>query len=215
MLYGMNPRGQLLTVEDANGNYGDVEQFPESYQAALRALKDAHPSWIFVKHNVNLEWTDVVANEMVGGRSLIPASFPEYMQNGLYSKSWAYASEDTLKYYLDPRNWLTESGIFQFEQLTYNASYQTQEGVQNFLNGSFMQGNVPNTEVTYAATFQEVGSALGVSPIHLACRVYQEQGKDGTSPLISGTYPGYEGYYNYFNIGASGNARRAGVYQRA
>jgi len=205
MIYGMNPRSQLLTAEDANGNYGDVEQFPESYQAALRALKDAHPSWIFVKHNVNLEWTDVVANEMVGGRSLIPASFPEYMQNGLYSKSWAYASEDTLKYYLDPRNWLTESGIFQFEQLTYNASYQTQEGVQNFLNGSFMQGNVPNTEVTYAATFQEVGSALGVSPIHLACRVYQEQGKDGTSPLISGTYPGYEGYYNYFNIGASGN----------
>ncbi|MBQ7775440.1 MAG: hypothetical protein IJ379_05910, partial [Lachnospiraceae bacterium] len=37
----------------------------------------------------------------------------------------------------------------------------------------------------------------------LASRVYQEQGK-GTSPLISGTYPGYEGYYNYFNIGASG-----------
>lgn len=205
MLYGMNPRSMLMTVDDTSGCYNDVEQFPESYQAALKALKDAHPNWILVKQNTGLEWADVVANEMVGGRSLIPASFPEYMQNGLYSKGWAYASEDTLKYYLDPRNWLTESSIFQFEQLTYNASYQTEEGVQGFLNGSFMQGNIPNMDITFARTFQEVGSGLGVSPIHLACRVYQEQGKDGTSPLISGTYPGYEGYYNYFNIGASGN----------
>ncbi|MDE7224913.1 MAG: hypothetical protein K2O34_14195 [Acetatifactor sp.] len=205
MLYGMNPYSMLMTVDGSTGSYSDVEQFPESYRAALTALKNAHPDWIFVKQNTNLEWADVVANEMVGGRSLIPASFPEYMQNGLYSKSWAYASEDTLKYYLDPRNWLTESSIFQFEQLTYNESYQTEAGVQSFLNGSFMEGIIPNLEITYAKTFWAVGKELGVSPIHLACRVYQEQGKNGTSPLISGTYPGYEGYYNYFNIGASGN----------
>lgn len=205
MLYGMNPSRMLMTVEDGVSVYSGVDQFPESYRAALTALAQAHPNWIFVKQDTNLEWATVVANEIAGERSLIPASFPAYMQNGLYSKNWAYASEDTLKYYLDPRNWLTESGIFQFEQLTYNASYQTQEGVQNFLNDSFMQGNLPNEGVTFARVFQEVGSALNVSPIHLACRVYQEQGKNGTSPLISGTYPGYEGYYNYFNIGASGS----------
>lgn len=204
-LYGMNPQSMLMTVDGVSGNYSDVEQFPESYRAALQALKDAHPNWQLVKQNTGLDWADVVANEMVGGRSLIPASFPEYMQNGLYSKSWAYASEDTLKYYLDPRNWLTEASIFQFEQLTYNESYQTEAGVQGFLNGSFMEGIIPNLEITYAKTFWAVGKELGVSPIHLACRVYQEQGKNGTSPLISGTYPGYEGYYNYFNIGASGN----------
>lgn len=205
MLYGMNPYSMLMTVDGASGGYKDVEQFPESYRAALKALKDAHPQWIFVKQNTGLNWADVVANEMTGARSLIPASFPEYMQNGLYSKSWAYASEDTLKYYLDPRNWLTESSIFQFEQLTYNESYQTEAGVQGFLKGSFMEGIIPNLEITYAKTFWAVGKELGVSPIHLACRVYQEQGKNGTSPLISGTYPGYEGYYNYFNIGASGD----------
>lgn len=205
MLYGMNPYSMLMTADNVSGKYSDVEQFPESYRAALQALKDAHPNWQLVKQNTGLKWADVVANEMEGGRSLIPASFPEYMQNGLYSKSWAYASEDTLKYYLDPRNWLTEASIFQFEQLTYNESYQTEAGVQGFLNGSFMEGIIPNLEITYAKTFWAVGKELGVSPIHLACRVYQEQGKNGTSPLISGTYPGYEGYYNYFNIGASGN----------
>ena len=97
---------------------------------------------------------------MTGARSLIPASFPEYMQNGLYSKSWAYASEDILKYYLDPRNWLTESSIFQFEQLTYNESYQTEAGVQGFLKGSFMEGIIPNLEITYAKTFWAVGKEL-------------------------------------------------------
>ena len=132
MLYGMNPYSMLMTVDGTSGGYKDVEQFPESYRAALKALKDAHPQWIFVKQNTGLNWADVVSNEMTGARSLIPASFPEYMQNGLYSKSWAYASEDTLKYYLDPRNWLTESSIFQFEQLTYNESYQTEAGVQGF-----------------------------------------------------------------------------------
>ncbi|MDE5746447.1 MAG: hypothetical protein K2I21_02580 [Acetatifactor sp.] len=205
MLYGMNPSRMLMTVEDGISVYSGVDQFPESYRAALTALAQAHPNWIFARQDTNLDWATVVANEIAGERSLIPASFPAYMQNGLYSKNWAYASEDTLKYYLDPRNWLTESGIFQFEQLTYNASYQTQEGVQNFLNGSFMQGNLPDEGVTYAQVFQQVGGALNVSPIHLACRVYQEQGKNGGSPLISGTYPGYEGYYNYFNIGASGS----------
>lgn len=202
--YGMNPGSMLMTAAGDSGKSADIDQFPESYQAALKALKEAHPNWIFVKQNTGLDWKDVVENELVGGRSLIPASFPEYMQNGLYSKSWAYASEDALKYYLDPRNWLTESLIFQFEQLTYNESYQTEAAVQNFLNGSFMEGIIPNLEITYAKTFWAVGKELGVSPFHLACRVYQEQGRNGTSPLISGNYPGYEGYYNYFNIGASG-----------
>lgn len=206
MLYGMNPYSMLMTAEEGGSAVNGVADFPESYRGALEALAATHPNWIFVRQDTGLDWATVVANEMEGGRSLIPASFPAYMQNGLFSKSWAYASEDTLEYYLDPRNWLTESGIFQFEQLTYNASYQTQEGIQNFLGGSFMQGNLPDEAVTYASVFFETGVALKVSPIHLACRVYQEQGKNGSSPLISGKYPGYEGYYNYYNIGASGSS---------
>ena len=200
--YGMNPP-QIMTFSSNQSTYPDIDQFPQSYHQGLLALKQAHPNWTFVKMNTNLDWNVVVTAEMLEGRSLIPSSFPIYMQNGIFGQSWAYASRPTLEYYLDPRNGLTESGIFQFEQLTYNPSYHTESAVQAFLNNTFMSGIIPDLEITYAKTFWAIGKELGVSPFHLACRAYQEQGR-GKSPLISGTYPGYEGYYNYFNIGASG-----------
>lgn len=183
--------------------YGDIDQFPESYQGALLALKRAHPNWIFVKQNTGLNWNDVVANEQ-GAKSLVPANSPASWKIAAYDNNWFYATEGIIKYYLDPRNALTENGVFQFEQLTYNASYHTLEAVQKCLDYTFMTGKMPGYDITYAQAFTQIGSNLHVSPFHLACRVYQEQGQ-GTSPLISGTYPGYEGYYNYFNIGASGN----------
>lgn len=202
--YGTNPDALMFRYDGKGRSVPlDVQQFPESYQAALTSLKQSHPNWTFVKMNTGLDWNEVVRNQMVPGRSLIPSSFPAHMQNGLFSSGWAHATEDTLKYYLDPRSWLGESTIFQFEQLTYNESYHTEAAVQSFLNNTFMSGIIPNLQITYAKTFWATGRELGVSPFHLACRVYQEQGR-GTSPLISGTYPGYEGYYNYFNIGASG-----------
>lgn len=205
--YEVNQQLPLVTSTDT-ASYADVSQFPASYQAALTALKQAHPEWIFVKMNTGLEWNEVVANEMERGRNLVPAHFPDYMKDGLYSTNWAYITEDALKYYLDPRNGLTEGTIFQFEQLTYNSSYHTQSAVQGILSDTFMSGNVPGRDMGFANVFWSVGQELGISPFHLACRVYQEQGI-GTSPLISGTYPGYEGYYNYFNIGASGQTDQA------
>lgn len=206
--WNMNPDSMAMYIQNGTASYPDILTFPESYRSALLALKEAHPNWTFVKMDTGLDWNTVLANEMVTGRSLIPASFPEYMKGGTYSSSWALASEDTLEYYMDPRNWLTEEYIFMFEQLTYNASYHTEAAVQAFLANTFMSGTVPYDTVTYSRLFTDTGASLGVSPFHLACRVYQEQGK-GTSALISGTYAGYEGLYNYFNVGASGATNTA------
>lgn len=220
--YGMNPAARGLmtltndgqSVSDGDGGNGgaqilpaDIAQFPQSYQSALLQLKEAHPNWTFVKFNTNLNWSEVVTNQMVAGRNLIHTSFPAYMWNGVYGQSWGHVTEDTLKYYLDPRNGLTEELIFQFEQLTYNASYHTEAALQTFLNGTFMSGKIPNTVLTYAYAIYMIGKEQNISPFHIACRIYQEQG-DGTSPLISGNYEGkngtLKGYYNYFNIGATG-----------
>lgn len=206
--WNMNPSLFAFFAADSDANYDDIAAFPESYREALVALKEAHPNWTFVKMDTGLDWNTVIKYEMEPGRSLIPSDFPAYMQDGTYSKSWSLASKETLEYYMDPRNWLTENHIFMFELLTYNPSYHTQAAVQTFLKNTFMSGIVPKDTVTYSELFYNTGSSLNVSPFHLACRVYQEQGR-GTSSLISGTYAGYEGYYNYFNVGASGSTDKA------
>ena len=184
-------------------NYADVQSFPTSYQSQLMTLKQAHPNWIFVKQNTNLDWQTVIDNEMKGDRSLISSSKGAAYRGEYYGQGWYYASEDAVKYYMDPRNFLDDTRVFQFEQLTYNATYHTQAAVQSILNSTFMSGAIPGEGKGYAQAFYEIGTILGVSPFHLASRVYQEQGK-GTSALISGNYEGYEGYYNYFNVSAAG-----------
>lgn len=195
----------LLRRTRAVGNpYADVEQFPASYQSALKALKSAHPNWIFVKMDTGIDWNTLVKSQL-GDRSLIHASSPESWKNGLYGNGgWAYASEKILKHYLDPRNGLTESAVFQFEQLAYNPSYHTEGALSTILNGTFMSSGTLENGQTYSQAFMSIGQGSGVSPFLLAARVRQEQGNAGTSPMISGTYKGYEGYYNYYNIGASG-----------
>lgn len=184
----------------------DIMAFPESYRDSLLALKTAHPNWTFVKVSTGLDFQTVINNEILGGKSLVYRTFDDCTKEGAYDNNiWYYASEDILKYYMDPRNALTESGIFQFEQLTYNDSYHTQPALDLFLNTTFMNDSAkaPLMDITYSDIIWNLSKAKGISPFFLASRIYQEQGS-GTSALISGSYPGFEGYFNYLNIGASG-----------
>ncbi|MCR4599361.1 MAG: InlB B-repeat-containing protein [Acetatifactor sp.] len=188
----------------------DIAAFPESYQAALLALKAKHPNWTFVPAQ-GPDWNTAIENEMRGGKSLIHKSFAACVREGVYDQgNWYFASKGVLSYYMDPRNALTEDRIFQFEQLSFNPDIQKKESLENILKGSFMGDGakippVPELDITYVDMIWASGSneAVQVSPYHLAARIRQEQGA-GTSALISGTYPGYEGYYNYYNIGATG-----------
>lgn len=205
--YGMNPGGAAMLAADGQGNYADIEQFPAGYQAALKELKKKYPNWIFVRYNTKLDWNTVVTNEMQGGRSLVSASSPDWAKGDFYGAGWYNASRQALEAYMDPRNALREGAIFQFEQLTYNETYHTEEAVKAFLENTFMNSSAdaPGTNMKFYHIFYMIGQEENrkVSPFHLAARVLQEQGK-GTSPIISGTVEGYEGYYNYFNVGANG-----------
>lgn len=185
----------------------EVNQFPVSYRESLMKLKEEHPQWSFVPMQVDVEWETAIQSEMVGSRSLVSSVKPAAWKGEQHSPGWYYATKQAVEYCMDPRNFLNEAYIFMFEQLTYDSKVHSLEGVQKILQGSFMAGAIPDEEdgTTYAELFYRIGNNLKVSPYHLACRVYQEQGANGTSPLISGEYPGYEGYYNFFNIKASGN----------
>ena len=193
-------REEVRSVTDC----ADIEAFPASYRDALYALKAKHPDWIFVKQNTGLDFNASVAYEGVGEYSLIwtKSCLSSWIESK-YDNSWSYASDGIIAYYMDPRNFLTETGIFQFEQLTYNPDYHKESSVQKILNGTFMSGGIEGTTESYAGTFMSIAAKYNVSPLLQAARVKQEQGVAGTSPLISGNYPGFEGYYNYYNIGAS------------
>lgn len=229
-------RSDLVTI--VNKNYSNqvsdedfekqIAEFPDDYKASFRALHEKYPNWQFVPVKTNLEWKDVVANESKVGRNLVaktsiaswkstePQAY-NWATNSWYGfdgGSWAAASTELIKYYLDPRNFLDDSGIFQFETLEYQ-DYHNVDGVKNALAGSFMEGNFNDTDGqtrSYADVFLEAGKAYGINPYHLASKAIQEQGVLGKSQSISGNVSGLENLFNYFNIGAyAANGRTATI----
>lgn len=217
------------TAELSDGEFEEkIKEFPDTYKNYLRALHEKYPNWIFKPVRTNLDWSDVVKAECIVGKNLVaknsiaswkstaPQAYNETTNTwyGFDGGSWAAASPELIKYYLDPRNFLNDSGIFQFETLGYE-EYQNVEGVNNIIRGSFMDTRFVDTdgaERSYADIFMEAGRAYNISPYHLASRVLQEQGTSGTSQSISGKVSGLGNIFNYFNIGAyAANGRTATI----
>ncbi|RDU22154.1 hypothetical protein [Anaerosacchariphilus polymeriproducens] len=203
-------------------NFDDIlAYFPTSYHPYLKKLHSAHPNWTFVAQNTGLDWGTVISNEMYPSRNLIDnkniASWKSLASRDYNQRTgkwviksdpyWVQASTAIVKYYMDPRNFLNETGIYQFELQTFNSNYHTQAGVESILKGTFMENAKVKSGMTYAQAFMKIGKEINVSPYLLASRVRQEQGTQGSSDLISGKVPGYEGYYNYYNIEAYGQTR--------
>ena len=213
---------ELLSVSyDADLMAADETQaFPADYQSALNALHQAHPNWVFKPVYVGDTFDYAVGQQMaVASRALVSTYYNECFRSMLdrdynwqtntwkqWEPGWAGASEETVRYYMDPRNFLNEDDIFMFESLTYE-KYQEEDVVEAALANTFMANtNVPGEEYTYAWLFCWIGEKYDINPVALASRVRQEQGA-GTSDLISGKYSGYEGLYNYFNIQATGSTK--------
>ena len=122
------------------------------------------------------------------------------------------ASEKIIAYYLDPRNFINQIGIFQFLTHTYDAETQTSAGLASVVSGTFLDAAFPETGfATYADALMEAGRTATVNPYVLASMILVEQGTSGTGKCISGTVSGYEGYYNYYNIGAYKTASMSAV----
>lgn len=145
---------------------------------------------------------------------------------------WFRAKRESVEFFMDPRNFLYEDKIFMFENLTGKVDYNV-AAVESLLQGTFMfrkEMGDEGSDMKYAECFLQVGKELGISPLVIAARLRQEQGVEGKSPLISGTcgdtmwqyytegtnnapsggyteaqLKAYNGYYNFFNINATGN----------
>ncbi len=213
----------LRIVPPADENFEEqLEGFPEDYKPALRLLHQLHPNWNFVPYDAELDWSYVQSRENRNGYSYINDGIKTHYSTaeGCYNPStgtyivkegtnWYQAHPDTVAHFMDPRNFLTENDIFQYELLAFSPATQTEANIAKMMEGTFMEGkyttNAAGTRISYARAFYEVAVEANVSPFHLISRCIQEVGWDGNGCSL-GTYSGYVGYYNFFNIGAHDGA---------
>ncbi len=200
-----------------------LKAFPESYHDALKQLKSVYKNWEFIPDPVNITFADAVAMQSTDMRKQVHANSQPIswrsMENGSYdwnknswivtNGGWTGASREIVAYYMDPRNFLNTSEIYQFMQQGYNANYQTEAGVNAIVSGTFLAKNYNDPKDgkyggSYVKVIMEAAKQSGVSPYILASKIRQEIGSEVTA-MVSGTTKGYEGYYNFFNIGASGS----------
>ena len=199
--------------------YMDEQGFPDSYKPALRALKAAHPDWVFKAYDVGCTWSAAVNKENAKpGINVVSSSSPKSYRSkdkdcynsktGVWSRydgGWYSAHTDVIRYYMDPRNFLNEKGIYQFLTHKYDSATQNTSTVKAVIKGTFMETRKPaktDGGSSFAAIINKAGKTSGVSPNVLAAMIIQEQGVKGTSGSISGKVKNYEGYYNFLNIGA-------------
>lgn len=191
----------------------DSNQYPQ-IKEMLKSLQEQHPNWKFKILYTDIEWSEAIANEYVGHgaspRNLVPANNSNYGGDWICnacgtkktydSGNWYCASEPALAYMMDARNSLNKSDIFQFMELTYSEC--NTDTIINMVKGTFL-----NNE-SYINAIVESGKAHNVNVYYIVARILQEQGENGSILSEGKGYNGeYIGYYNVFNIGASGNGK--------
>lgn len=235
---------------DAETYYQELlaQGFPEDYAYSLTELHLLHPEWSFTpllitEQNPLYRWDYIIEQETKDAdTNLISASntyraYHHETNKATYDSGYYQASRASVEYFMDPRNFLNETDIFQFYDLSATHSVGITE-ISAVLDGTFMADAVLENGKTYAEYFLEVGQELGVNPVYLAVKARQEQGVSGSSPILDGTCgsllaeyyqngtqtsesgknvlaptEGFttdellelNGYYNLYNIKASGN----------
>ena len=169
--------------------------FPESYKSKLRQIHSEYPKWVFKAMHTDMTWEEAIKNESIVGRNLVTResiSSWKSIETGSYDwanstwatfdgSKWMAASEGIIRYYMDPRNFLDSSNVFQFLQQNYDSSTQVASGVETLVKSTFMEsrstGNVSTIETTSAASqvakgkkgvaVNASGIQLGLSPQYI------------------------------------------------
>lgn len=184
----------------------DSEGFPETYKTWLRELHKSYPNWTFKSMKTGLDfYTSVEEEKWISSIQKTNCAKCIDPANINTEGNWYVGSTEVTAYFLDPRNFLMADSILMFENLSFSENYK-ENVVQSVLAGTFMSGKDHVDNLTYSSMFMEAGKNYNVNPVYLAALAKQEIGvTSGTA--TSGNrfeYNGntYEGFYNFFNIGA-------------
>ncbi len=207
--------------------------FPESYIPYLTALHNKYPNWVFEPLDTGLDWQTAVNGErsshgkqLIQNLSIYPSTYfcscSNCYKNGKYvvreGSNWVAASETAVKYYMDPRNFLNEQYIFQFESTAYDGT-QSKAGVEAILKGTWMYNSLIKYTSTqgstvyydqstkYSDAIMDAANASGMSAYYLASKIRQENGgTTASATAVNGNKSPFIGIYNYYNIGANTGA---------
>ena len=205
-----------------------INEFPDSYKPYLEELSKNHPNWEFIPLYTNLDWNYVISEENKFGKNLVPINYSDNWKNktpGQYNveidAGWVDSSKEAVMYLMDPRNFLNEVRIFQFEELSYNSSTNNIEGIEKILYGtefynkkvSYLNSSGESilTSSKYSDLILKASKTSYVSSYHIASRIKQEVGPFLSHKSISGDVPGYKGLYNFYNIGATSSSEPLGA----
>ena len=205
-----------------------IDAFPVNYQPYLKVLKQKHPNWNFIALYTDLDWNYVIDNENIFGKNLVPISYHDNWKNtknGEYNvevdKGWVDSSRKAVEYTMDPRNFLNEVRIFQFEILSYDEKTNNLDGIEKILYGTEFYNKIVEyknssgtnivTDKKYSDLILSAAQTSKVSAFHLASRIKQEVGPFLSHSSISGTVSGFEGLYNFYNIGATSSSEPMGA----
>ena len=187
----------------------DTKKYP-GYKEKIEALMKEHPNWNFKLLYTGIKFNDAVAGEYsVRKRNLVPTEYGGEWISGttLYDTGWYGASEKAIAYYMDPRNFLDDNNIFQFQDVNqYIDNVCTLQGIKTKIANSFI--------ADYAEDINTACLNKNVNPYYIIARLFQENGtnpKNGTCKMDAGNG---KYYYNPFNIGATGDSREE-VYNNA
>ena len=218
-----NTTPNIMTDEEFE-QYLITQGFPDSYKSLLRAMHKVHPTWILKAAQTGLDWNYVITKESALGVNTVHLTSPDAFKSkdpnaknadGSYkvydSGGYIAASREAIEYYMDPRNSFDDT-FFQFLSNSYDGNTQTLSGINTIVKGTFLGKAFPEGGYTsYADLLLNAGKRYGVNPFILASKLINEHGSDGNSGSVSGKVEGYEGYYNYFNIGAYAHSGRSAI----
>ena len=203
-------KGQNFKFEEVKNNININEAKYPGYKERIEALKEKHPTWNFELLYTGLRFSDAVAGEYsVRKRNLVPTTYNGEWISGteLFDTGWYGASQKAIAHYMDPRNFLDDINVFQFQDVNeYIPETYTLEGIKLKVNKTFLQD--------YAVDIDNACKVKNVNPYYIIARLFQENGrnpKNGTHKMDGGDG---KFYYNPFNIGASGDSKEE-VYNNA
>ena len=184
------------------------------YSSLLKSMVKEHPKWTFKLYETGLDWDTVINNEYTGhGKSpknVVPSSYSNAWicsicgKEGQDSGAWYCASRGAIEHIMDPRNSLNSSNVFQYLLLS-NDKNITKAQVKTMASKIDYLDDDDIVDAIY-----ESADELNINPFYIIGKILQEQGANGSIMCSGKGYKGeYKGYYNLFNVGASGKGEEA------